>query len=92
MVVPCDGNGVAISYLNEFDFTTETYRTVEVGLGDVAAACEGLAFRLTLASPTATLRELTGTISLAGGTRLAIALSPSISSASITRTSLVVTG
>jgi hypothetical protein len=92
MVVPCDGNGVAISYLNEFDFTTETYRTVEVGLGDVAAACDRLAFRLTLASPTATLREITGTISLAGGTRHAIALSPSIDSASITRTSLVVTG
>lgn len=76
MVVACDGNGVAISYLNEFDFTTETYRTVEVGLGDLASACEGLRFRLTLASPTAAVREITGTINLAGGTRHALTISP----------------
>ena len=92
MVVPCDSNGVPISYLNEYDFTTETYRTVEVGLGDVAPACQGLAFRLTLASPTASLREITGTIQLGGGTRMTLPVSPSIDAASITRTSLVVTG
>jgi hypothetical protein len=91
-VTPCDSNGIAISYLNVFDVATETYRTVEVGLGDVAAACDGLAFRLTLASPTGSLREVTGMMQLNGGSRLTIALSPSIESAQLTRTSLVVTG
>lgn len=91
-VTKCDINGVAISYLNEFNSLTQTYQTTEVALGDVAAACDGLAFRLTLSSPTAAVRELTGTIGLNGGARQSLALTPAIPAGQITRTALVITG
>lgn len=92
VVTRCDTDGIAISFLNDYDALTDTYKTVEVAMGDVAAACDGLAFRLTLASSSASIRELTGTVALGGGTRQAITLTPSIDAGSITRTALVITG
>ena len=91
-VVPCDGNGITISYLNDYDAVADSYRTVEVALGDVDAACQGLAYRLTLAGGSGSIRELTGTVALNGGTRMQLPLSPSIDAAAIARASLVVTG
>ena len=91
VVASCDTDGVSLAYTNAFDPASSTYKTTAVELADVAAACEGKQFQLTLSGAAGSLVEKAGTVTLTSG-KQSVPLAPGVDAKSVTGASLVISG
>lgn len=92
VVASCDTDGVDVAYSdNSYNAPTNDYRSNAVTLSGVNSACDGKAFRLTLANGSASLGETTGTITLTSNKQV-VTLSSPVRSEDVSRASLVITG
>jgi len=91
VVAACDSNGIALAYANSYDLATGVYRTTDVTLSGVDAACADKSFRLTLSNGVSPLSEVLGVVTPTSGT-YTVALPSSVEAKSVARVALVITG
>jgi hypothetical protein len=88
VVASCDTDGVNVTFGNAY--ATNAYATQSVTLGGVAAACNGLAVRVTVADAAGvSLGELTGVIATGGTTTLP---GLNVASANVSNVTVVISG
>jgi hypothetical protein len=89
VIASCDTDGIAMTYTNVYDATTNAYKTSGVVTAGVNAACTGKTFKLTLSDGTVSLGEFSGSVS---GATQTIPVTPNVDAKSITKAALVITG
>lgn len=91
VVASCDTDGITTAYTTAYNAGLGAYRVTGVNLTGVNAACDTLAYKLTLAdNANASLTEATGTLTVTGGAA-SITVTP-VSAESVERLALVISG
>ena len=92
VVASCDTDGIGAGYTTAYASGTTAYNTTAVNLTGVAAACNGLAYSVTVAdSSGASLNTTTGTLAVASGAST-ITLSTPVAAEAVVHLSAVISG
>ena len=68
VVASCDNDGIIVAYTVQYSAAATTYNVDDVELSDVATACNGLTYSITLSGVGGTsLGEQTGTVTVVAG-------------------------
>lgn len=89
VVASCDTDGVSLEYAASYDATAGEYLVDSVTVDGINAACAGLDISVTLASASASLEELTGTIA---GTDVTLNTAGVVAADAVTAAAVVIAG
>jgi hypothetical protein len=93
VVASCDTDGIGAGYTTVYESTTTAYNTTAVNLTGVDAACDKLAYSVTLADITdASLNTTTGTLTVDASGNATITLSKPVAAEAVEHLSAVISG
>jgi len=92
-VASCDTDGIAVSYTTSYTATAQKYQVTAVNFGGVNSNCSGKAASVSLRNGTTQLGSATSaTITVSGTNTFSLTLSAPVDAASVSGSSLIISG